>query len=199
MNVLSFDMAVDAAFPIRLGLDMHLASKERTDSGETAACAECGRAMWMHGTRHDTCEHFAWITKRGITNSDIETLKEILGRSDRPATTLGETWQTTCATALGTEVGPAWVARGQCAALINTAKKRCWTIRKTLHPIRSQIGAGPYVVIREPLEDGTFQIQLDPDNPPVIGHGNTRREAAKHLADQLRAQAILIEKVEGNL
>lgn len=61
----------------------------------------------------------------------------------------------------------------------------------------SAIGAGPDAVIRTDNEDGTFSIELSPGNPPKVGHGNTRRDAAKHLADQLREQARLVEACEG--
>lgn len=186
----NFVMAVDAAFPIKLGVDLHLATGR--SPREIAACADCGRAMWMHGTRHDTCVTFSWVTKHTITESQIRTL---MGIARRREPTVAD-----CEEALGKRgEGPAWVAKGVCAAIINTAKNRA--LRLTPEPVatRSTIGAGPYVVLREPLKDGTFQIQLDPDNPPMIGHGNTRREAAKHLAEQLREQARLIMKIEGDI
>lgn len=65
--------------------------------------------------------------------------------------------------------------------------------------IKSQIGASGKSVIRQDLADGTFRIRMDEDNVPLCGYGNTRREAARHLADQLREQARLIEAIEGSI
>ena len=65
--------------------------------------------------------------------------------------------------------------------------------------IKSQIGASTARVIRQDLDDGTFRIRMDEDNVPLCGYGNTRREAAKHLAEQLREQARLIEAIEGTI
>jgi hypothetical protein len=63
--------------------------------------------------------------------------------------------------------------------------------------VKSQIGTSGESVIRQDLADGTFRIRMDETNIPLCGYGNTRREAAKHLAEQLREQARLIEGIEG--
>ncbi len=62
---------------------------------------------------------------------------------------------------------------------------------------RSAIGASKDNVVRQNLTDGTFRILMDEDNAPLCGYGNTFRDAAIHLADQLREQARLIEASEG--
>lgn len=62
---------------------------------------------------------------------------------------------------------------------------------------RSTLGVGPDVVVREKLDDGVHRIRLDEANIPLSGRGNTARDAAKHLAAQLREQARLIEANEG--
>ena len=46
------------------GTDPHLARcdlAKRSGPHATLACAECGRARWMHATRHDTCGQFRWV------------------------------------------------------------------------------------------------------------------------------------------
>jgi hypothetical protein len=49
---------------IVLGTDPHLARcdlAKRSGPHATLSCAECGRARWMHATRHDTCGQFSWV------------------------------------------------------------------------------------------------------------------------------------------
>lgn len=64
--------------PVRVGRDTHL---ERCDLAKrggpdaTLACAECGRARWMHRTRHDTCGQFCYVTHYTITELEIQTLR----------------------------------------------------------------------------------------------------------------------------
>jgi hypothetical protein len=62
---------------------------------------------------------------------------------------------------------------------------------------RSTLGAGPDVVVKQKLDDGIHRIRLDEGNTPLSGRGNTARDAAKHLAMQLREQARLVEANEG--
>lgn len=64
--------------PVRLGRDTHL---ERCDLAKrggpdaTLACVECGRARWMHRTRHDTCAQFCYVVASTITDLEIQTLR----------------------------------------------------------------------------------------------------------------------------
>jgi hypothetical protein len=72
--------------------------------------------------------------------------------------------------------------------------------------VRSTLGVGHFVVLR--IDHGEdhgsgyrHAIGFDRKggfHPPPVGHGNTPREAAKDLADQLRELARLIEEVEGS-
>lgn len=65
-------------FPLDLGRDKHLERCARAKAGgpdATLACAECGRARWMHGTRHDTCSSFCYVTESTITDDMIRTLQ----------------------------------------------------------------------------------------------------------------------------
>jgi len=62
---------------------------------------------------------------------------------------------------------------------------------------KHELGASGNNVIRQSLTDGTFRVRMDETNCPLCGYGNTRREAARHLADQLREQARLVEAMEG--
>lgn len=43
----------------------------------TLACAYCRRAKWMHGTRHDTCERFRWITEEQLTDDKIMAVSHL--------------------------------------------------------------------------------------------------------------------------
>lgn len=65
----------------------------------------------------------------------------------------------------------------------------------------SQVGAGPLSIIREFAVvsggDSIWSFTANPQNPPLVGYGSTPKEAAKHLADQLREYARLVEASEG--
>lgn len=190
-----FDIAVDAATPSKLGLDLHLADCETARGYRaTLACAECGRARWMHGTRHDTCAAFAWVTKHTVTKAQIRKLMEI----DASCVDMSrQELRGLCERALGGGDGPAWVAKGMICGIINTAKNRVIAAHPPEPKVtRSTIGVGPHIAIRTENDDGTYQIQLELAGP-AIGHGNTRRDAAKHLAAQLRELATMVSKIEG--
>lgn len=58
-----------------------------------------------------------------------------------------------------------------------------------------ELGAGPYVAKRVAHEDGTFSLSFG-EGETVIGRGNTREDAARHLAE-LRELARLVEALEG--
>jgi hypothetical protein len=47
----------------------------------TLACKECGRARWMHATRHDTCGQFRWVefADGSINNDKMKTIRSIPG------------------------------------------------------------------------------------------------------------------------
>jgi hypothetical protein len=71
-----------ASIPVQLDHDPHLADSSLARAGgpdATLACAECGRAKWMHDTRHDTCGQFCWITAGELTVQQIETLETAPG------------------------------------------------------------------------------------------------------------------------
>ena len=112
--------AVASAFFIVLKHDLHLASCDLAKSSgpdATLGCANCGRALWMHSTRHDTCAQFCWVTKRSLTDRQIGLLGTIpeLPPEIRQA----------CARALNDYgLAPYYVrqARQTCAAAINNAK-----------------------------------------------------------------------------
>lgn len=55
------------------------------------------------------------------------------------------------------------------------------------------LGAGPHRATRFTRDDGL--VELHAFNGSVVGHGNTAREAATHLAEQLR---VLAQQVEGH-
>jgi hypothetical protein len=57
------------------------------------------------------------------------------------------------------------------------------------------LGAGPYMATRVDRDDGTVEIRMF--NGTVVGHGNTARAAAVHLAEQLRTIAHFVEGYEG--
>lgn len=66
------------AIRIDLGRDLQHANSDPAKRGgpdATLACAECGRAQWMHGTRHDTCGQFCYVTFRDITHEMIQVLR----------------------------------------------------------------------------------------------------------------------------
>lgn len=113
--------AAAASIFVKLGCDKHLATCELAQKGgpdATLACAECGRAKWMHATRHDTCGQFRWVTERTLTERQIGLLGTIPG--------LPEAIRAACHQALNDQgLAPYYVlkARQTCAVAINTAKR----------------------------------------------------------------------------
>lgn len=59
------------------------------------------------------------------------------------------------------------------------------------------LGAGPHTAERVENDDGTVVIRLLVSDGEIVGHGNTAKEAAIHLADQLRQIVWLVEGHEG--
>lgn len=59
------------------------------------------------------------------------------------------------------------------------------------------LGAGPHAATRVEHPAGTVEIRMF--NGTLVGHGNTPREAAVHLAEQLRTIARLVEGHEGDI
>jgi len=57
------------------------------------------------------------------------------------------------------------------------------------------LGAGPHAATRVEHDAGTVEIRMF--DGKIVGHGNTAGEAAKHLAQQLRTLAYLVEAHEG--
>ena len=57
------------------------------------------------------------------------------------------------------------------------------------------LGAGPHAADRIDNGDGTVTISMF--NSMIVGHGNTAKDAAAHLADQLREIARLVNGHEG--
>ena len=114
-----------AAIHVKLGRDPHLADcglAKESGPDATLACAECGRALWMHATRHDTCGYFHWVTERTLTDQQIGLLGTIAGLPDEV--------RQACARALNDyALAPYYVreAKQRCAAAINDAK---WEARK---------------------------------------------------------------------
>jgi hypothetical protein len=110
-----------AAIRVKLGRDPQhancgLAKAGGTDA--TLACAKCGRALWMHTTRHDTCAQFCWVTDQSLTERQIGILGTIAG--------LPEMIRVACSRALndyGLAQGYVRQARQTCAAAINNAKR----------------------------------------------------------------------------
>jgi hypothetical protein len=75
-----------ASIPVKLRFDFHLADcdlAKRCGPDATLACADCGRAMWMHATRHDTCRSFCWVTEDTITDEQICELAAIAGAPEQ--------------------------------------------------------------------------------------------------------------------
>jgi hypothetical protein len=109
-----------AEIRVWLGRDPHLADCELARAGgpdATLACAECGRALWMHATRHDTCGKFCWVTEETLTAQQIGLLGTIVD--------LPETIRRACSRALNDYgLAPYYVreARQACTAAINNAK-----------------------------------------------------------------------------
>lgn len=109
-----------AAINVKLGRDQHLADCELAKEGgpdATLACDECGRALWMHATRHHTCGYFCWVTERSLTDKQIGQLGTI--------TAVPDDIRQACARALNSYAlaqGYVREARQRCAAAINRAK-----------------------------------------------------------------------------
>ena len=59
------------------------------------------------------------------------------------------------------------------------------------------LGAGPHTATRVEHDDGTVMIRMLVSDGEIVGHGNTAREAAVHLAEQLRTLARFVEGHEG--
>jgi len=114
-----------ATIHVALKHDKHLATCGLAKEGgpdATLACATCGRALWMHETRHDTCGQFCWVTDRSLTDRQIGILGTITG--------LPEMIRLACSRALNDYgLAPYYVqeAKRTCAAAINNAKRaaRC--------------------------------------------------------------------------
>jgi hypothetical protein len=108
---------VAAEIFVQLGRDKHLAGCELAKAGgpdATLACAECGRALWMHSTRHDTCGQFCWVTERTLTDRQIGLLGTSLGLPDK--------LRAACHTAFQAYLANSREAKQTCAAAINQAK-----------------------------------------------------------------------------
>jgi hypothetical protein len=108
-----------------LGRDDQLATcglAKASGPDATLACDECGRALWMHSTRHDTCGQFCWVTARSITDKQIGQLGTIAGLPDEI--------RHACFCALTSYAQHrAWgeqTARQLCASAINSAKRAAW-------------------------------------------------------------------------
>ena len=118
-----------AAIVAKLGHDRHLADcglARQAGPDATLACAYCGRALWMHATRHDTCGSFCWVTERSLTDRQIGQLAAI---ADLP-----EMIRVACARALNDYALASYYvreARQACATAINNAKR---TVRKVSGP-----------------------------------------------------------------
>lgn len=113
-------LSAAAAIFVKLGRDSQHATcglAKESGSDATLACANCGRALWMHSTRHDTCGQFCWVTERSLTDKQIGQLRAISG--------LPEMIRTACDRALNNYLAPYYVreARRTCAAAINNAKR----------------------------------------------------------------------------
>ena len=119
---------VIVAIPVKLGRDNHLADCDLArESGPhaTLACAKCGRALWMHKTRHDTCGQFSWVTERTITVDQIEALRFAKGVS--------QDVRVACARALnefGLGAGLVREAKRACAERINAAHRAVTGVTK---------------------------------------------------------------------
>jgi hypothetical protein len=68
-------------------------------------------------------------------------------------------------------------------------------LRRVLKMVDYFLGAGPHAATRVERPDGVFEIRMF--DAKVVGHGNTTKEAAVHLAEQLREIAYLVEAHEG--
>ena len=109
-----------AAIPVKLGRDLHLEDSDLARDGgpeATLACAECGRAKWMHATRHDTCPSFSWVTVNTITVEQIRALQRVEGLSIE-----GRAACTRADNEFCLDDPTRRNARRQCAAIINHAR-----------------------------------------------------------------------------
>ena len=113
-----------AAIYVKLGRDLqHATCGLAKESGPdaTLACANCGRALWMHATRHDTCGQFCWVTERSLTDTQIGQLGTIAE--------LPDALRAACARALNSfALADYYVREGRqkCANAINSAKREAW-------------------------------------------------------------------------
>jgi len=107
---------------IVLGTDAHLARcdlAKRSGPHATLACVECGRARWMHATRHDTCGQFGWVAAATIPDALIEIARLVPGIDHDIAVA--------CSRALndfGLAPGPMRDSKRAVAAAINAALNR---------------------------------------------------------------------------
>jgi hypothetical protein len=107
-----------AAIQVELGRDPHLAKCPLArQSGPDGTCANCGRAMWMHPTRHDTCGAFCWVTEDTLTAAQVSQIAATAG--------IPPILRIACDRARGLALEPLYVreARQTCAVAINTAKR----------------------------------------------------------------------------
>jgi hypothetical protein len=95
--------------------DCKLAQDGWPDS--TLACAECGRALWVHATRHDTCPQFCWVTEQSITDRQIGQLATVADIPDEVRLACGRSLSDFL-------LAPPDIreARQTCATVINNAK-----------------------------------------------------------------------------
>lgn len=113
-----------AAIYVKLGRDSHLKDcglAKENGPDATLACAKCGRALWVHATRHDTCGYFCWVTERSLTEKQIGQLGTV--------TNLPVEIRQACARALNSyALADYYVreARQKCANAINSAKRAAW-------------------------------------------------------------------------
>jgi hypothetical protein len=100
--------------------DTHLADcglAKASGPDATLACADCGRAKWMHSTRHDTCGQFQWVRPSGITR---EVADQLLYAEDLKEI---KNLERACQRMLGLNYwGSVWEAQNLIAKVINTAK-----------------------------------------------------------------------------
>lgn len=111
---------VAAKINVKLQRDPHLADcglAKSSGPDATFACMECGRALWMHSTRHDTCGWFQWVTQRSLTTQQILTLRLVPGIPNEIRVACGRALNT-----FGLGDGIVREARYRCAAAINEAK-----------------------------------------------------------------------------
>ena len=104
------------------GNDPHLARcdlAKRSGPHAMLACVECGRARWMHATRHDTCGQFSWVSASTIPDDLIVIFRLVPGIDHDIAVA--------CSRALndfGLASGPQRDSKRTVAAAINAALNR---------------------------------------------------------------------------